>query len=236
MRGVPGHTSPSQHEADLRDLLRRAPLVVGRESELPQPGEFFTHDDAGVALLVTRDAAGRLHAMLNVCSHRGTRLVYESRGTACSFVCRYHGWTYDLGGRLGRPGRVGLPPALEQFMGDRALTEVPSEARHGFLWVLPTPRTTLDLRVALGPLDDRLAALDLGSHGVVAERTIETHASNWKHVVDGLVVDDAGVPLPDRLFVPPNSILVPGDGAVSHLEVFPRAVEESIVVTTRLTR
>jgi choline monooxygenase len=236
MRGVPGHTSPSQHEADLRDLLRRSPLVVGRESELPEPGEFFTHDDAGVALLVTRDAAGRLHAMLNVCSHRGTRLVYESRGTASSFACRYHGWTYDLTGRLGRPGRVGLPPALEQFMGDRALTEIPCEARHGFLWALPTPRSTLDLRGALGPLDERLEALELASYGVIADRATETHASNWKHLVESHVVDEAGAPLPGRLFVPPNSILVPGDGVVTHLEVFPRAVEESIVVTTRLAR
>ena len=133
MDEVQEHTSPSQHEADLRDLLRRSPVIVGRASEVPEPGRFFTHDETGVALLITREETGRVRALLNVCSHRGTRLVYDTTGSATTFACRYHGWTCDLHGRLGRPGRVGLPPALEQFMGERALGEFPCETRHGYL-------------------------------------------------------------------------------------------------------
>src|SRR4051812_33017864 len=74
---VERYTSPSRLEAEKRVLFRRLPIIVGRESDLPEPGRFFTHDAAGVPLLVTRDAAGKVHAMLNVCRHRGTRLVFE---------------------------------------------------------------------------------------------------------------------------------------------------------------
>jgi phenylpropionate dioxygenase-like ring-hydroxylating dioxygenase large terminal subunit len=89
MREVERYTSPSRHEAEKRVLFRRLPIVVGRESELPEPGRFFTHDAAGVALLLTRDDAGKVHAMLNVCRHRGTRLVYEEQGSAQSTaMCR----------------------------------------------------------------------------------------------------------------------------------------------------
>ena len=228
MREVQGHTSPSQHEADLRDLLRRSPVIVGRVSELPEPGRFFTHDDTGVALLITRDDAGRVRALLNVCSHRGTRLVYETAGSAATFVCRYHGWTYDLQGRLGRPGRVGLPPVLEQFMGDRALGEFPCETRHGFVWVVPTARTTLDLAGALGAADEALGSLEL-EHRTVVSRTTETVGGNWKHVVESHAS-------PGHVLLRPNSIIVPGDDLVTHLEVFPRAIDESLVVHTRLAR
>jgi phenylpropionate dioxygenase-like ring-hydroxylating dioxygenase large terminal subunit len=228
MREVHGHTSPSQHEADLRDLLRRSPLIVGRASEVPEPGRFFTHDETGVALLITRDETGRVRALLNVCSHRGTRLVYDTTGSATTFACRYHGWTYDLHGRLGRPGRVGLPPALEQFMGERALGEFPCETRHGFIWVVPTARTTLDVAGALGADDATLASLDLEVRTVVS-RTTETLGANWKHVV-------ASHAQPGRVLLRPNSLIVAGDDLVTHLEVFPTAIEESLVVHTRLAR
>ena len=120
-------------------------------------------------------------------------------------------------------------------MDDRALTELPCEARHGFLWVLPTARTTLDLPGTLGPLDDQLALLDLASYAA-GRRSSETHASNWKHVVESHVTDDEGALLPGRVLLPPNSILVMGEDVVSHFAVFPRAVEESVVVQTRLVR
>ena len=231
MRAAERYTSPSQLEAELRVVFRRFPVIAGRESELPEPGSFFTHDDAGVALLLTRDASGTVRAMLNVCSHRGTRLVAEDRGTAASFVCKYHGWTYGLEGRLARPGRVGLPPALEQFMDDRALTSLPCETRHGFVWVVPTPRASIDIAAALGPLDDVLRSLDAASLDV-ADRASEVRASSWKHVVETYL--DAGA----RAFVLPSSFLVPDErdsgGALSHVAVYPRTVDESVVITTRL--
>ena len=38
--------------------------------------------------------------MLNVCRHRGARIVDQPCGRLKRFVCPYHQWTYDLEGGL----------------------------------------------------------------------------------------------------------------------------------------
>ncbi|MEO6951702.1 MAG: hypothetical protein ABI321_07805, partial [Polyangia bacterium] len=150
------------------------------------------------------------------------------RGTAAAFVCKFHGWTYDLRGRLARPGRVGLPHALEQFMDDRALGALPCETRHGFVWVVATPRAALDVASALGPLEPIFASLDLESRELVS-RTTEVRASSWKRIVEAYLEAGATLSLPSSLFTS-------DDEGVSHIAVFPRAVDESVVIHTRLAR
>lgn len=183
---VERYTSPSRLEDEKRVLFRRLPIVVGRETELPEPGSFFTHDAAGVPLLVTRDTAGKVHAMLNVCRHRGTRLVCEDQGSAKAFVCRYHAWTYDLGGRLGHVPLARCFPSLEGERNESALVELPCETRHGFIWVLPTAGATLDVASWLGDFDDDLASFGLADH-VVVRRSTKTRAANWKLVMDAFL-------------------------------------------------
>ncbi len=224
MLEVERYTSPSRLEAEKRVLFRRCPIIVGRESDLATSGRFLTHDAAGIALLVARNDDG-LHAMLNVCRHRSARLVFEEEGTVDSFVCRYHSWRYDLEGRLHRPGRVALPAAAQQFVDDCALVSFPCVARHGFIWVLATPRAELDLPRALGALDEVMSAMDLASHDVVS-RNVETHASNWKAVVETF--------LPAAALIFPSSLLSFHDGTVTHVAVFPTAIDESLVVRTAL--
>ena len=71
---VERYTSTERFDAERRVLFRSLPLIVGCDSDLPEPGAYFTHDDAGIPLLISRDENGTVRAMLNVCRHRGTRL------------------------------------------------------------------------------------------------------------------------------------------------------------------
>lgn len=48
-------------------------------------------------LLLTRDAAGGLHCVSNVCTHRGNLLVYEGC-TSTHLRCKYHGRVFNLDG------------------------------------------------------------------------------------------------------------------------------------------
>ena len=63
-------------------------------------------------VLVMRDSQGQVHALLNVCRHRGNRLCRADAGNAASFTCSYHGWTYRNDGRL-----VGVPYLKEAYYG-----------------------------------------------------------------------------------------------------------------------
>lgn len=232
-RDVERYTSPSRFEAEKRVVFRRLPLVVGRTSELPAAGSFFTHDAAGVPLLLTRDPAGEVRAMLNVCTHRGARLVTEERGATESFVCRLHAWRYDLCGQLARPGLTSLPRELEQFIDDRALTSLPCESRHGFLWVVPAARARIDVAGALGEsLDAELASLGLADL-VEVRREVSTRPGNWKRVVETML-DHArpGAVIP----IFPSSMVVADGDSVSHHAVFPGNVDDVTWVHTQLAR
>jgi phenylpropionate dioxygenase-like ring-hydroxylating dioxygenase large terminal subunit len=81
-------------------LFRDYPVIVGHTSQVPNPGDFFTHDASGVPLIITRGNDHKLHALINVCRHRGTRVESQACGSKAAFVCPYHAWTYGRDGAL----------------------------------------------------------------------------------------------------------------------------------------
>src|SRR5262245_18655831 len=92
-------------DPDIFELERRAVFgdtwqVVGRTDQSRDPGSFFTIELAGEPILVIRDDQGVLRAFYNVCRHRAAQVINEVEGKTTKLRCRYHGWTYDLSGRL----------------------------------------------------------------------------------------------------------------------------------------
>lgn len=81
-------------------LFRDYPLVVGHVSQVPNPGDFFTHDATGIPLIIARGNDHKLHALINVCRHRGARVEPDACGRKAAFVCPYHAWTYGRDGAL----------------------------------------------------------------------------------------------------------------------------------------
>ena len=107
------YTDPLRYEAERQKLFLEMPLVAGLSGDIPKAGDTLLFDGAGRPIIVVRDAAGRANAFLNICRHRGARLV-EQGGCHARFTCPFHSWTFDLNGRLvGQPGKVsfeGLDP------------------------------------------------------------------------------------------------------------------------------
>lgn len=66
---------------------------------MQQPGNFVTSDVAGEPIVVLRDKDHTLRAFYNVCPHRAGRLARD-KGSRMSLQCVYHGWTFDLNGKL----------------------------------------------------------------------------------------------------------------------------------------
>ena len=72
-------------------------------------GDYFINYIGEDQVICVRDEDGQINVLLNTCRHRGNALCRAEQGRAKSFVCSYHGWNYDLDGRLiGVPGAVDL--------------------------------------------------------------------------------------------------------------------------------
>lgn len=183
-------SSPVEHYIDEarfareRDMvLRRLPHAAAHTSELDGAGAFLRRDVHGLPILLTRDKQGTVHAFLNVCRHRGARLVEEAAGCAHRFTCPYHGWTYANSGRL-----VGAPHFDSGFDGiDRTqitLRPVPVYESFGFVWVVADPGGTFDFDAWLAPLARDLDGLDMAGMVIAAEDRMDSSA-NWKLLVEG---------------------------------------------------
>ena len=79
----------------------RSWLIAGVTSDIPNVGDFFVFDIGDESILVTRTADG-IKAFYNVCSHRGSKLVWDERGNKNVFVCPFHSWSFHNTGELRR--------------------------------------------------------------------------------------------------------------------------------------
>eukprot|EP01035_Chromulina_nebulosa_P067812 gene67812-92910_t len=70
----------ARHAAERQKLFRETPLVACLSRELPGPGSFRTFDETGVPIIIVRGGDGTVRAFLNICVHRGARLVREAGG------------------------------------------------------------------------------------------------------------------------------------------------------------
>ena len=100
-RHLPGdvYTSPELFTEEKRRIFMRDWLPVARVEEIENPGDYQTYDIMGDPIIVARAADGALNAFSNICAHRGVE-VASGAGNTEHFRCPYHGWTYDLEGKL----------------------------------------------------------------------------------------------------------------------------------------
>lgn len=106
---VANYLSAERLQAETERVLRRTPTPFCPSAALPEVGSYVAREAAGVPLVAVRGSDGRVRTFRNACRHRGMQ-VAEGTGCARAFVCRYHGWTYNLEGRLRHiPHEAGFP-------------------------------------------------------------------------------------------------------------------------------
>jgi choline monooxygenase len=138
------YTDPAVHAAERTRIFGRSWQFVGRAEQVKEPGQYLTTDIAGEPVLAVRGDDGGLRAFFNVCRHRASPILNDEAGCVGKLRCRYHGWTYDLAGRLkGTPEFDGVCDFAKD---DNGLVPVGGVAVFGpWVWVqVEMPTRTAD--------------------------------------------------------------------------------------------
>jgi Rieske 2Fe-2S family protein len=171
-------------------IFAREWLCVGREAEIPAPGDFKLVEIMGQSVLLVRNEAGVLRGFFNVCRHRGAQLCGAALPGAARqggiidrrrIRCPYHSWAYDLDGRLVAAPFLAAATGFEAA--HFSLYPVGVESWGGFTFVNLTPADAPPLASALGSVPERLSRYPLAS--LATARTIRYEvAANWKVIAE----------------------------------------------------
>jgi phenylpropionate dioxygenase-like ring-hydroxylating dioxygenase large terminal subunit len=120
-----------------RSLWSKVWQWVGRESDIPNPGDYLTCMAGDQPMLVIRGDDGRLRSLHNVCSHRGARML-EGQGHCNRIICPYHGWNFDQEGNLRGLPRAECFPHLDRSAARLMPGRV--DTWGGFIFIHPEPQ------------------------------------------------------------------------------------------------
>jgi nitrite reductase/ring-hydroxylating ferredoxin subunit len=175
------YEDPERWRLEVDVVFKRMPLMMGLASEVGEPGQYKAIEVCGVPVIIVRGGDGQVRAFVNMCSHRGARLIDDGHGTTRRFTCPYHAWSYDQQGDLvGVTNRDDFGAVDATCLG---LTALPVVERCGLLWVVLTPGAPLDIDAHLGGYAEMLDHFDFGSWHLIERRRVE--GPNWKLAYDG---------------------------------------------------
>lgn len=161
-------------------------VYLAHESEIPNPNDFKACRLGLRPIIVVRDRQGEIRGLFNRCTHRGATVCRQAKGSAKTFVCPYHGWTFTNDGRL-----AGIPWDKAYSQIDRSaldLGQIPLvESYRGFIFGTLN-REVPDLHAYLGRARELLDQwLDRYPN---AQITVQSSAhqliynGNWKFIYD----------------------------------------------------
>jgi carnitine monooxygenase subunit len=176
---------PERFARERKTLFQGQPLVAGLSGDIPDAGDVMLFDAAGPSILVMRDHSGKARAFLNMCTHRGAKLIEESepwQGKVKRIICPFHAWSF------GNDGRLIAQPSKDSFaecdIGGRDLIAVPCEEYAGLIFVQPDANAhQINAAAHLGSFAPIMEMLELERAEPVKKGILSADA-NWKLALD----------------------------------------------------
>lgn len=173
------YNSPEVFDVDLDVFFQRHWIVAGVAADIPEAGDVRAVEVGSASVLIVRDDDMKIRAFLNVCRHRGARLVNEEQTSVGRLVCPYHQWSYDLTGELVHARHMG-----QDFdKSCHGLKPVNLRTISGLIFICVTEEAPEDIDEVAAILEERLGAYGLADSKIAHESTI-LEEGNWKLSVD----------------------------------------------------
>jgi phenylpropionate dioxygenase-like ring-hydroxylating dioxygenase large terminal subunit len=97
-----------------------------------KPGEVMPVNIWQQEIVVYRDANGHIHALENVCPHKGVAL-HKGKVQGCQLACGYHGWEFNGSGEC-----VSIPyMSKEQKLPRARIRSYPVQEKYNLIWIFP---------------------------------------------------------------------------------------------------
>jgi phenylpropionate dioxygenase-like ring-hydroxylating dioxygenase large terminal subunit len=180
---VENYNDEELFRAEVETLFKRIPLPLALTCELPEKNSYKAITAVGVPVVITRDAKGEVHAMLNVCRHRGALICGEGLGSSRGLTCPYHAWSYGMDGEL--KGLYGEATFGDFDKSGRSLVKLSCVEVAGLIFVCLTPGVEMDIDAWLGDMKPILEGLKFDECYHFSTRMMP--GPNWKVVIEGFL-------------------------------------------------
>ena len=98
---VERYTTAEYHHKEVQHVWKKVWQFTCREEDIPNPGDHYRYDIAGMSFLVLRTESGEIKSYPNACLHRGRQLKTGSTGgfgNSADITCPFHGFSWALDG------------------------------------------------------------------------------------------------------------------------------------------
>ncbi|NCT84071.1 MAG: benzoate 1,2-dioxygenase large subunit [Comamonadaceae bacterium] len=93
-------TDAELFDLEMQHIFEGNWIYLAHESQIPNVNDYLTTQIGRQPIVITRNKAGELNAIINACSHRGATLCRHKKGNKANFTCTFHGWTFNNSGKL----------------------------------------------------------------------------------------------------------------------------------------
>lgn len=180
---VRDYTSPEVFEKEKEKIFRKTWLMVARQSEVAEPGDFIKIDvpTLDTEVVIVRGKDGVIRSFYNACPHRGVALVRQCEGKTGLFVCPYHAWSFATDGKLkGMPGAEDFPHVDKSEV---SLTPIHTDVWNDYIFINFAETPKQSLADYMGEFGTYFDDMPFGEYARAVD-IIQDLPTNWKNFND----------------------------------------------------